>query len=298
MKLVSFGSPGSERPGFLEDGRIYPIDPLAMGVCGRAIDVNEIIARWNEVFPALKARMDAVEAIPLESVRLGPPNPAPRSIVAIGFNYRQHAARAVDKLPRPDVPIAFLKAVTSLAGPRDPIVKPPETSCLDYEIELAVVIGRECYRVAPQDAAAHIFGYVAANDLTARDIFMGEADINPFFMQVTRGKGAPTFCPLGPWIATKDEVPSVPDLNLMLSVNGELRQHDQCASMVVSVEKLIASVSSSIRLLTGDLLLTGTPAGCAFEMPAPSYLTPGDILSASIDCLGEMRNEVIEPSEI
>lgn len=293
MKLVTFGRAGMERPAFLIDDRLYPVDYVRDHSDSNPWTVNDVIANWDNLGQQLFGRLNAIESIPLLDVRLGPPNPAPRNIIGIGFNYRTHTEQMISELPWPRIPIAFMKPVTSITGSNDPIVKPRETACLDYEIELAVVIGRECHRVTVKDAAKHIFGYAIAIDVTARDICKGESDRHHLFAQTTRGKGSPTFCPLGPWICTRDELPDISVLNLRLLVNGELRQQDRCSSMVAGVDELLASVSASMRLLPGDLLLTGTPGGCAFQMPVPTYLRHGDIVSASIDGLGKTRNVVI-----
>lgn len=294
MKLVNFGPRGAEQPGLLVDEEILPLwSILADAGLGR-LPTNDLIALWPKLQPLVLASLGSAYRFPADDVRLGPPIPSPRTIVAVGFNYRQHNRDVVGDIPFPQSPILFLKPPSAVAGPKDPIVRPSETTQLDYELELGVVIGSMCHRVSAANALDYVFGYVAANDVTARDVSLGESAVHPLFLQIARGKGAPSFCPLGPWVATPDEVPSPEEIRLRLWVNNVVRQDDRASSMVVGIPALIASVSSSIALFPGDIILTGTPSGCAFQHPGAAYLVQGDIVRGQIAELGEMVNAVID----
>lgn len=294
MKLLNFGMRGAEQLGLLVNRDIVPLAPVLADMGVGPLDANTFIALSPQLKPALLARLHGAARIPADGVRIGAPISGPRTIFAVGFNYRQHGRDVLLDLPFPQTPILFLKAASSIVGPRDAIMRPPETTQLDYELELGVVIGRPCHRVDAAQALNYVFGYVVANDVTARDIALGESKSHPLFLQVARGKGAPSFCPLGPWIATADELAPLEQLRMQLWVNDVLRQDDVPASMAVGVPELISSVSQSFALSPGDLILTGTPGGCAFQSPDAAFLKPGDIVRAHIAGLGEMVNTVID----
>ena len=296
VKLGSFGDRGGERPALIVDGAVLPIDWIMEDNGRPAIGTIELLSGLRTFKPLLEAAIPTARRLPLAGVRLGPAIPAPRNILAVGFNYRMHGDKIVDTMP--NHPILFMKPTSAITGPYDDIVKPGDTRQLDYELELAVVIGREAYGVTAKQAIDHIAGYAAANDISARDISLGESHIHPLFLQMTRGKGAPGFCPLGPWMVTPDELPSIPSLTMKLWVNDELRQNDHCSSMIVGVADMISSLSASIRLLPGDIILTGTPGGCAFQMREPRFLEPGDTVRGTIDGLGEMRNRIVDPTDV
>jgi 2-keto-4-pentenoate hydratase/2-oxohepta-3-ene-1,7-dioic acid hydratase in catechol pathway len=159
-------------------------------------------------------------------------------------------------------------------------------------------MGKPSYRVSADEAMNHVFGFVAANDVSARDISMGESATHPLFLQIARGKGAPSFCPLGPWVATSDEFPDPAAIRLRLWVNDISRQDDRVSSMVVGIPALVASVTSSIALYPGDLILTGTPGGCAFQLPGAPFLVPGDIVRGQIEGLGELANTITDEEKV
>ncbi|MFI5615824.1 fumarylacetoacetate hydrolase family protein, partial [Amycolatopsis sp. NPDC051903] len=255
MRLVSFGAAGGERPGVLTaDDRIVPLDEVP-GVPG---DMNAILARLPELTPSLT---DLVGTVSRADVRLGPPVPHPGTIVAVGANYREHVTEIVGPAGQfPDVPVLFTKPITALGGPCDPVVRPVESAELDYECELTVVIGRGGRRIPKEQAMAHVAGYLIANDVTARDVFSAELHKSPAYLQIMRGKGADTFCPTGPWLLTADEAPAPDRFRLRTWVNDELRQDGTTAHLVFDVPTLVSSVSDTITLRPGDLILTGTPA--------------------------------------
>jgi 2,4-didehydro-3-deoxy-L-rhamnonate hydrolase len=296
MRLVTFGPAGGEQPGVLvDDKHLMPIRPVLARAGLGADSVNSILAVWPVAQPLVQQALDdPADLVPLDEVRLGPPVPRPGTIVAIGFNYPQHSMGVLaDDAPRTE-PVVFLKPGSSVSGPADPIVKPPETDALDHEVELGVVIGRAGHRIPRAAALDHVAGYLLANDVTARDIALGAGLDHPLLLQIARGKGYPTFCPTGPWLATPDEIDLAAGLRLELSVNGAVRQLGSTTDMVVDVAGLIASVSSTLPLRPGDLILTGTPPGCGFQLDPPGYLKAGDRIDASITGLGRMALTVID----
>lgn len=293
MKLVSFGPPGAEEPGVLV--RPDAILPLRHGDGLPAGGWSEILRCWAAAEPLVRsavARHVGGELVPVAGTRLGPPVPRPGTVIAIGFNYPTHGDEVLGAVRPAGEPIVFLKPASSVCGPSDAIVCPPETSQLDYEVELAVVIGLGGQRIPNDEALKHVAGYMVANDVTARDIAFGEGTDHPLLAQIARAKGSPSFCPTGPWLVTPDEFTPA-DAVLRLWVNGELRQQDSTAGMAAGVAELIASVSRSMALRPGDILLTGTPPGCGFQLDPPRFLTDGDVVEAEIDGLGRMRSPVI-----
>ncbi|MFD2472680.1 fumarylacetoacetate hydrolase family protein [Amycolatopsis silviterrae] len=291
MKLVSFGPPGAEEPGVL----VRPDALLPLRGSGFAGGWSEILSCWPAAEPLVRAaaaRPREGDLVPLAGTRLGPPVPRPGTVVAIGFNYPAHGDEVLGAPRPPGEPIVFLKPASSVCGPADAIVCPPETRQLDYEVELAVVIGRGGQRIPAAEALEHVAGYMVANDVTARDIAFGAGIDHPLLFQIARAKGAPSFCPTGPWLVTPDEFAAA-GAGLRLWVNGELRQQDSTASMAVGVAGLIESVSRSMALRPGDILLTGTPPGCGFQLDPPCFLADGDVVEAEIDGLGRMRSPVV-----
>jgi 2-keto-4-pentenoate hydratase/2-oxohepta-3-ene-1,7-dioic acid hydratase in catechol pathway len=210
----------------------------------------------------------------------------PSKIVAVGLNYRDHIAET--GLETPDRPLIFAKFPSSLVGPGEPIVLDRRLAeRVDWEVELAVVIGRSMRNVAERDALSHVLGYTVANDVSARDVQFGDG-------QWVRGKSLDTFCPLGPWIVTADELEDPQALGLRTRVNGETVQDSTTAEMIFSVAALLAYCSRSFTLCPGDLVLTGTPWGCGEFMDPPRSLAPGDVVETEIDGIGTLSNPVVE----
>ncbi|MCX5345376.1 fumarylacetoacetate hydrolase family protein [Streptomyces atratus] len=299
-RIVSFGPPGGEQPGVLvDDHTILPLAPVLAPSGLPAGDITRILAVWPVARPLFEAALKRPEhRIARAGVRLGPPVPRPGRVIAVRFNYPLHSHAALGDLAAPAEPVVFLKLPGSVCGPYDPLVKPPETAALDNEIELAVVIDRAGRPIAPGDASGRIVGYMIANDVTARDVVLGAGLSSPLQMQVLRGKGFPTFCPTGPWLVTPDDLPGPGPLNLRLSVNGQVRQDGWSSDMLFDVPSLIASVSATTDLLPGDVILTGTPSGCGFELDPPAYLADGDEIRAGITGLGEMHHRVTDESPV
>jgi 2-keto-4-pentenoate hydratase/2-oxohepta-3-ene-1,7-dioic acid hydratase in catechol pathway len=211
---------------------------------------------------------------------------APPNIYALGLNYRRHADET--KISYPDIPVLFIKATTSLAGPGSTILLPkagPEH--VDYECELAIVIGQECKNISPGEAFNYIFGYTCANDISARDWQMQLQK-----GQWARGKSFDTFCPIGPFIATKDEIPDPDNLRIRTILNGATMQNSNTSDMIFDVANIVSDLSRSITLLPGTLILTGTPEGVGFTRNPPVFLNDGDIITIAIDSIGELTNTV------
>lgn len=221
---------------------------------------------------------------PAASLRVDAPLRRPGKIIGIGLNYRDHAIEL--NMPVPARPVVFAKFANAIVGPGEAVVMPPETARLDYEAELAVVIGRPARRVPLEAALDHVFGYACANDVSARDLQFQDS-------QWTPGKVCDTFLPLGPYIATADAVPEPQNLRIRLYVNGELRQDSSTAQMIFGVAELVHRLSQTMTLEPGDLILTGTPPGVAQGMkPEPRWLRPGDRLRVEIDEVGALENPV------
>jgi len=221
----------------------------------------------------------------LSHVRLLPPVPVPPKIVCLGLNYRDHAEEA--HVPVPDRPVLFSKPSTAVVGPDDHIVYPKICSQLDYEVELAVVIGKKGKNISQAEAFSHIAGYTIFNDISARDIQFADK-------QWFRGKGFDTFAPTRPSLVLKDEVNDPHSLKMELRVNGEVRQRSTTANMVFRIPYLIAFISAAMTLQPGDIIATGTPAGVGFyAKPEKKLLKPGDVIEAEIQALGVLRNKVI-----
>jgi 2-keto-4-pentenoate hydratase/2-oxohepta-3-ene-1,7-dioic acid hydratase in catechol pathway len=283
MKLIRFGPAGEERPGVMLDG-------------GTRVDVSAFGADYDEAFFAgggigrladwLAGRNGSLPRVPRDA-RLGPPIRRPSKIVCIGLNFRDHAAESGMEIPRE--PVIFFKSTTSLAGPNDDVVIPRGGTKLDWEVELAVVIARTARHVPAPDAAAFIAGYALHNDYSERSFQLERGG------QWVKGKSADTFAPLGPFLATRDELPDPQRLGMWLTVNGAVRQQGTTANMIFDVPSLVSYVSDFMTLLPGDVISTGTPAGVALGMrPAPVYLKAGDEVALGIDGLGDARQRVVD----
>jgi 2-keto-4-pentenoate hydratase/2-oxohepta-3-ene-1,7-dioic acid hydratase in catechol pathway len=297
MRLASVGPRGAEQPALLtDDDRWVPLTPFLarFGVRG---DMNAVLGLLPRLGDDLADWLASAQSYPLDGARLGPPVPRPRSIVAVGANTRSHVAEAsvhtgghVAKRP-----MLITKAASALCGPYDPIVRPADTRKLDYETELAVVIGRAAFGVRREDALDHVAGYMACNDVTARDVQTGEDEEADFYWQHFRGKSYPTFLPTGPWLVTRDEVTDLDKITLQTYVDDEVRQDSDLRDLVFDVPTLIASISECVALVPGDILVTGSPAGVGHFMSPPTYLEPGDILRTVVGGVGELRNPVEDP---
>jgi len=283
MKLIRHGEPGRERPGIqLEDGA--RIDAAAFGE-----DYDERffesggLTRLREWFARDGARAAALPP----GTRLGSPVARPSKIVCVGLNFRDHAAASGMALP--NEPVLFFKATTALGGPDDAVVIPRNSSKLDWEVELAIVVGARARYVSRDRAMDYVAGYVLHNDYSERGFQLERGG------QWVKGKSADTFAPLGPFLATRDEIPNPHALRMWLAVNGEMRQESSTANMLFDVPTLVSYVSEFMTLLPGDIISTGTPAGVALGMkPSPVYLRAGDVVTLGIERLGESRQQVVQ----
>lgn len=211
------------------------------------------------------------------------PIPDPSKIICLAFNYYDHARDA--GLTPSNEPVIFIKPRTTLNHPFNDVVCPYFVERLDYEAELAVIIGKNTKDIEPENASDCIFGYTILHDVSARDIQFKDK-------QFTRGKSIDTFAPCGPWITTKDEIDDPQNLQIVTKVNGEIRQNSSSSKMVISIEKIISSLSKVMTLEAGDIISTGTPAGVAMSMKEPKYLKSGDIVEITIENLGTIRNRI------
>ncbi len=280
MKLIRFGIAGQERPGVELDGIRY--------------DVSSFVNDYNEAFFAargieqLKAYIEAHRKDLPEvaaSVRWGSPVARPSKIVCIGLNYKDHARETNAEIPKE--PILFLKSTTALCGPFDPVMIPKDAQKTDWEVELAVVIGRRASYVEEADAPDYIAGYALLNDLSEREFQLERGGT------WDKGKGCDTFAPLGPYLVTPDEIEDVHQLRLWLKLNGQTMQDGNTADLIFSIPRLIAYVSRFMTLLPGDVISTGTPAGVGLGMNPQVYLKPGDHCELGIDGMGMSRQQVI-----
>ncbi len=278
MKLVRFGDAGREKPGLLDAEN-------------RVRDVSAHIGDWTgeALSPQNLAKIKALDPASLPLVagapRFGAPVGGTPKFVAIGLNYADHAAEAGMAIPAE--PIVFLKATSSLSGPNDPVEKPRGSIKLDWEVELAIIIGTRAKYVSEADALKHVAGYAVCNDVSERHFQIERLG------QWTKGKSHDTFGPLGPWIVTADEVKDPHNLAMWLDVNGERRQTGSTATMIFNVPKVVSYVSELMTLNPGDIITTGTPPGVGMGMKPPVYLNVGDVMTLGIEGLGEQRQEVV-----
>lgn len=275
MKLVRFGMSGSERPGLVgQDGAVRDLSGLIGDITPDVLS-PEGLSRLRAIDPS---------RLPLapEGERLGVPVSGIRDIFAIGLNYRDHAAEAGMALP-PE-PVLFSKATGSLSGPNDPVVLPPGALKGDWEVELALVIGKPAFLVSEEDALSHVAGYLICNDVSERAFQLERSG------QWIKGKSADSFCPLGPWLVTSDEVPDPQNLKLWLDLNGQRMQDGSTANMVFGVAFLVSYLSRYLTLKPGDVITTGTPAGVGLK--SGRFLKPGDVMRLGVEGLGEQRQAV------
>jgi len=276
MKFARLGPLGYEIPVVLHDDRFFDLRPLTSDVDGVFLAADPVGRTRSALAEGRLGELGDAAAM-----RVGAPIARPSAVVCIGMNYAAHAAESGSAPP--EVPIMFLKTPNTVVGPDDDVVIPRGSTKTDWEVELGVVIGaRASYLDSPADAAAHIAGFVVANDVSERDFQMAVSG-----GQWSKGKCAPGFNPTGPWLVTPDEVDHG-DLRLRSRVNGEPRQDSTTADMIFSVEHIVWHLSQYLTLEPGDLVLTGTPEGVALSGRFP-YLAPGDVVEVEIDGLGRQR---------
>lgn len=278
MKLIRFGEAGAEKPGVIIDDNYF--------------DVSNLVSDYDEAFFAGDAIRQLAEDIKTadlslvdKGVRLGPALARPSKIICIGLNYRDHAAET--NAPIPVEPIVFFKATSAIVGPNDDLEIPKNSVKTDWEVELAIVIGKKAKYVTEEQAMEHVAGYVLHNDYSEREFQLERNG------QWVKGKSCDTFAPIGPFIATPDEIADVHNLRLWLTVNGNILQDGNTANLIFNVPFIIHYLSQFMTLLPGDVITTGTPAGVGLgQKPTPWYLKPGDVVELGIDGLGSSKQLV------
>lgn len=278
MKLLRVGAPGAEKPAAIDaQGRIRDLSGV----------MPDLTPEW--LAPGKLQVLAAIdlEKLPLvgDGVRIGVPLAGVRQFIGIALNYRRHAEESGQALPAE--PIVFTKAVTSLSGPNDAILLPPGSEHTDWEIELGIVIGSTARSVAQEDALRHVAGYCLANDLSERHWQ------NHRNGQWFKGKSFDSFGPIGPWIATADEIPDPQDLDMELSVNGERKQASNTSDMIFPVAYIVSYLSQFMTLLPGDVIVSGTPGGVGMGLKPPQYLKKGDVVRLTMEKLGTQTQLVI-----
>jgi 2-keto-4-pentenoate hydratase/2-oxohepta-3-ene-1,7-dioic acid hydratase in catechol pathway len=281
MKLIRFGEINKEKPGVI----------LAEGI---SIDVSAFVKDYDEVFFGekgieklqtwLKKNQENCPVID-NDVRLGPPLIRPSKIVCVGLNYAKHAEES--GMESPEEPILFFKASSAIVGPNDPIVIPKGSVKTDWEVELAVVIGKKTSYVSEVDALNHVAGYVLHNDVSERSFQLERSG------QWVKGKSCDTFAPIGPFIATPDEIGDPNNLNLWLKLNGEEMQNSSTSDFIFNIQQLVSYISQFMSLLPGDIISTGTPFGVGLGLKPPRYLQEGDVIELGIEGLGVSKQTCI-----
>lgn len=279
MKLCRFGPAGSEKPGLIDaDGAIRDLSGVISDV-GPAELSSESLTKLAAIDPA---SLPKVEGNP----RYGACVTGTRQFVAIGLNFVDHAHES--NLPIPEEPVVFQKWVSCIQGPNDPVTIPKDSKKTDWEVELGIVIGTAANNVSEADALNHVAGYCVINDVSERH-WQTERG-----MTWDKGKGFPTFGPIGPWMVTKDEVGDVQDLAMWLSVNGKKVQDGNTKTMIFNVQQIVAYLSQIMTLLPGDVITTGTPPGVGLgQKPEPWYLKAGDVVELGIEKLGQQRQDFV-----
>jgi 2,4-diketo-3-deoxy-L-fuconate hydrolase len=277
MKLVRWGASGAEKPGLIDKA-------------GAVRDLSGVVADLDaaalspEGLKALAAVDPQTLPLAPAGARLGPPVAFVSKIVAVGLNYADHAAESGN--PIPSEPVLFMKAVSSLSGPNDDVIIPKNSVKTDWEVELAVVIGTRASYVEEKDALDYVAGYCTANDVSEREF---QIERGPTW---DKGKGCDTFCPLGPWLVTKDEVPDPQNLAMHLDVNGHRVQDGNTKTMIFNVAHLVHYISHFMTLLPGDVIVTGTPPGVGLGKKPPIFLKPGDVMDVGVQGLGSQRQHL------
>jgi 2-keto-4-pentenoate hydratase/2-oxohepta-3-ene-1,7-dioic acid hydratase in catechol pathway len=279
MKLVRYGPAGKEKPGLIDaDGKLRDLSRKIKDIDGETLA------------PASLATLRKLDTRKLPLVkgkpRLGPCIAKPDKFVAIGLNFVDHAKETGS--PIPEHPIVFYKPQSCMVGPNDNIVQPPGSTQLDWEVEIAFVMGRKARFVAQKDALRYIAGYCIVNDVSEREYQMKHSG-----SQWSKGKSCDTFGPTGPWLVTADEIKDVQNLDMWLDVNGKRRQTGNTRTMVFGIAQLVADLSRYMTLMPGDLITTGTPPGVGLGMKPPTFLKPGDVVALGIEGLGEQKQKVV-----
>lgn len=282
MKLIRFGNPEKEKPGVqLESGKRIDVSAFGEDYTEEFFASNGVsrLANW------LKSNEQICPEV-AGSERLGPPVSRPSKLICIGLNYSDHAAESNMQLPVE--PILFFKATSAIIGPDDDVVIPRNSTKTDWEVELAVVIGKKASYVDEKNALDYVAGYMLHNDYSERAFQLERSG------QWVKGKSCDTFAPIGPWMATPDEISDINNIRLWLTVNGKTMQDGNSKNLIFKIPFLISYISEFMTLLPGDIITTGTPAGVGLgQKPEPIYLKPGDVVELGIDGLGKSRQKMV-----
>jgi 2-keto-4-pentenoate hydratase/2-oxohepta-3-ene-1,7-dioic acid hydratase in catechol pathway len=280
MKLVRYGQPGREKPGIIDaEGRIRDLSKVVPDIAGDVLSPKGLA----------KIKKAKIDKLPLVkgSPRIGSCVPQPRNFIAIGLNYSDHAAEA--GMPIPGEPIIFNKAPSCICGPNDDTMIPKDSTKLDWEIELGIVIGQRARYLSKKDALSGVAGYCVANDVSERAFQIERGG------QWTKGKGCETFGPIGPWLVTTDEITNPQKLDMWLDVNGERKQTGNTSTMIFSAAHIVWYCSQFFVLEQGDVIVTGTPPGVGLGIkPTPQFLKAKDVVTCGIAGLGEQRQKVVK----
>lgn len=276
MKLVRYGSPGSEKPGLLHDGAVRDLSAHVADINGTSLSA-ESLSRLAALDPAALPEVDA-------GTRLGPPVGGIGKVICVGLNYTDHAEES--GMPIPEEPVLFMKATTSVSGPNDDILIPRKSTKLDWEVELGIVIGKRTRYVSREEAMDHVAGYCVVNDVSERAFQIDGTG------QWVKGKSADTFCPFGPAVTTRDEIPDPQALDIWLEVDGERVQNGNTSTMIFDVATIVSYISQYMTLEPGDLIPTGTPPGVGLGFTPPRWLQAGNQVRLGISGLGEICQRV------
>jgi 2-keto-4-pentenoate hydratase/2-oxohepta-3-ene-1,7-dioic acid hydratase in catechol pathway len=301
MRLITF-TPNTARTSPPRAGALLPgdksvlnfsvaVDASADVPLGAWLDLDdEWLPKVRQIHEAIVKNAARVETLPrgsvlaLSDLTIGAPVPRPGKIICIGLNYRDHAAES--NMPVPASPVTFSKYVTSVAGPSQPIVLPDVSRQVDYEAEMAFVIGRRAKRIPVERAFDHVLGYMNFNDVSARDLQFADG-------QWQRGKACDTFAPMGPWIVTRDVAGDPHTLRIQLRLNGQTMQDSSTAQLIFGVDKIVSFLSQTVTLEPGDVIATGTPPGVGFARKPPVFLKSGDVVEVEVEGLGVLSNPVV-----
>lgn len=282
MKLLRFGEAGVEKPGIMDtNGTIRDLSSVLTDIAGDALS-DEGITRIAAIDPTTLPSVDA-------DTRLGPCVAGTGKFICIGLNYADHAAEA--GLDLPPEPVIFMKATSAICGPNDPIVIPRGSTKTDWEVELAVIIGKRAKYVTQAEAMDYIAGFAITNDVSERSFQNERAG------QWTKGKSCDNFGQIGPWLVTRDEILDPQNLSMWLTVNGQMMQNGSTKTMVYSVANVVSYLSNFMSLQPGDVISTGTPPGVGMGQNPQQYLLPGDVVELGIEGLGRQRQNVIADPE-
>ncbi len=275
MKLIRFGKPGEEKPGIIIDGKMFDLSDFIpdyddVFFANDVFNIAEIVGNDKDQLPEVNA-----------DERIGCPVARPSKIICIGLNYAKHAKET--NSPIPSEPIIFLKSTTAIVGPYDDITIPKNSFKTDWEVELALVIGKKASYVSEENAMEYVAGYCLHNDVSERSFQLERGGT------WDKGKGCDSFAPLGPWLATRDEIPDPHNLRLWLSVNGIMMQDGNTNDFIFNIPQIVSYVSQFMTLLPGDIISTGTPHGVGLGFNPPIFLKDGDVIELGIDGLGTSK---------